>query len=87
MHMVSTYSPQPKVYGDAVTERMASIKGETSKKANLYWAKCHCDVPHCTGVVTRFVGSKRSGWLRFCSKHKDIAVAIAYYQTKHPSAR
>lgn len=48
---------------------------------------CHCH--GCTRVATRFVGSKKHGWLRFCSvpEHKEAAFAYNEYLRLHPNAR
>ena len=48
---------------------------------------CHCH--GCTRPATRFVGSKKHGWLRFCSKpeHKEAAFAYNEYLRLHPNAR
>ncbi len=48
---------------------------------------CHCH--GCIRVATRFVGSKKNGWLRFCSNDEHKAAAFAYneYLRLHPNAR
>jgi len=57
-------------------------------------SQCHCydnqsPTNNCQRDATRFVGSKKHGWLRFCSSPEHKATAFAYneYLRLHPNAR
>jgi hypothetical protein len=41
----------------------------------------------CDRVSAMFVGSRRIGWLRFCSKHREVAKALALYFHWHRNAQ
>ena len=46
-----------------------------------------CDVLGCKREALRYEGSKFVGWLRFCSKHMDVATALSRYMSDHPHAK
>lgn len=57
------------------------------QQCNCYDSKSPTN--NCQRVATRFVGNKKHGWLRFCSKQEHRATAFAYneYLRLHPNAR
>lgn len=63
------------------------VRGQWYDTASAVSKRCHCH--GCTRVATRFVGSKKHGWLRFCSvpEHKEAAFAYNEYLRLHPNAR
>jgi hypothetical protein len=84
-HRLITNIHQPRVYCDARIAQLAHNRATVLKSSDCQQQMC--DVPNCTGTVTRFVGTKGRWWMRFCSRHKDIAYALNMYTHDHPNAR
>lgn len=70
-----------------MTRRPRQIANMAPKIINTETNRRYCSCFGCERVATRFTGSKKRGWLRFCSKHSDVAAALSLYFTRHPNAR